>query len=97
VARVKTFLVHPEKGPHDLEIARFITECEEKFYVNVVTQYLPVPTPRVLVIVTKLDEKDPTQPQSQLQPQQPPTRAERTPHDRHNQATHSGQAVRVHS
>jgi hypothetical protein len=59
MAKVRTFILHPEKGVHDAAIAEFITTCEEEFYVRVVTQYIPEPTPRLTVIVTKFDEKDP--------------------------------------
>ena len=55
---MKTFVLHPEKGLHDLKVAEFITECEEEFYVNVTSLYVPTPTPRVTVIVTKLDTKE---------------------------------------
>ena len=57
MAKVKTFLIHPEKGVHDSMVAEFITECEAEHYVSVVAQFIPVPTPRLTVIVTKLDEK----------------------------------------
>ena len=57
MARVKTFVIHPERGLHDAAVAQFIAECEVSHYVNVTTQYVPVPTPRVTVIVTNLDEK----------------------------------------
>ncbi len=58
-ARVKTFYLDIQsKGVPDVAIAAFITECEEQHYVSVVTQFIPVPTPRLTVIVTKLDEKD---------------------------------------
>lgn len=65
MAKVKTFDIdvatNKNKGQPwavpDGAIAAFITACEENFYVNVTTQYIPVPTPRLIVIVTKLDEK----------------------------------------
>lgn len=59
MAKVKTFILHPEKGVHDAAIATFISECEVEHYVNVSTIYIPFPGPRLTVIVTKFDEKDP--------------------------------------
>lgn len=59
MAKVKTFILHPTKGLHDSAVAEFITECEAEHYVQVVTAYIPFPTPRVAVIVTKFDVKDP--------------------------------------
>jgi len=60
MARVKTFPISQEWGVPDGAIANFITDCEEKHYVNVRPIYVEWPTPRVTIIVTKLDEKDPS-------------------------------------
>jgi hypothetical protein len=57
MAKVKSFFVHDEHGVPDAAIAKFITECEVEHYVEVKTLFVPVPTPRVTVIVTKIDEK----------------------------------------
>ena len=59
MARVKTFPINETYGVPDLAIATFITECEREHYVAVVTQFIPTPTPRLTVIVSKLDEKIP--------------------------------------
>jgi hypothetical protein len=57
MARVKTFYLKPHVP--DLQIAAFITECEQEHYVNVTTTYIPVPdSPRVMIVVTKLDIKE---------------------------------------
>lgn len=62
MAKVKTFLIKPDAerfgGVPDLAVAAFITECEEKFYVRVTTTFIPLPSPRLNIIVTKLDEKE---------------------------------------
>jgi hypothetical protein len=58
VAKVKSFVLHPERGVPDAAVAQFITECEAEFYVNVRSVFIPFPSARLTVIVTKLDEKD---------------------------------------
>lgn len=58
MAKVKSFVVHNERGVPDASIAKFITECEAEHYVTVKTVFIPHPTPRLTVIVTKLDTKD---------------------------------------
>lgn len=65
MAKVRTFdidVVPKDRkapwGVPDKDIAEFITECEAEYYVNVTTQYIPLPTPRICVIVSKLDLKD---------------------------------------
>ena len=57
MAKVKSFKLHKDFGVPDQAIAAFVTECEKEFYVNVQPVYIPEPTPRVMIIVTKLDEK----------------------------------------
>jgi hypothetical protein len=59
MARVRTFKVDSEWAVSDKAVTKFITDCEEKHYVNVTMLFVPFPTPRVTVCVTKLDEKDP--------------------------------------
>lgn len=58
MARVRTFEIDKEWSVPDKEIANFITDCETSHYVNVTTHFVPWPTPRLTVIVTKLDVKD---------------------------------------
>ena len=58
MARVKSFKLHKDFGVPDQAIAAFVTECEKEFYVNVRLVYVPEPTPRVMVVVTKLDVKE---------------------------------------
>lgn len=45
-------------GVPDKAIEAFVTECERTHYVNVVCTYIPIPTPRLNVIVTNLDERE---------------------------------------
>jgi hypothetical protein len=58
MAKVKSFTIHDTRGVPDGAIATFITECEAEHYVTVTIVFIPMPTPRLTVIVTKLDEKD---------------------------------------
>ena len=58
MARVKSFKLHKDFGVPDQAIAAFVTECEKEFYVNVQSVYMPEPSPRICVIVTKLDLKE---------------------------------------
>ena len=59
MAKVKTFIIHDSYGVKDSGIAEFITEAEgQGFYVNTTCTYVPYPTPRIMVIVTKLDDKE---------------------------------------
>jgi hypothetical protein len=61
MAKVKSFYVHEEHGVPDGAIAKFITECEAEHYVTVKTVFIPVPSPRLTIIVTKLDTKEDAQ------------------------------------
>ena len=67
MARVKTFRIHPSYGIPDLEIEEFISRCEKKNIVNVETLFIPAygvtpygaaADPRIIIIVTKLDEHE---------------------------------------
>lgn len=59
MAKVRSFLLHETAGVPDNFIAAFITDCEQQHYVNVTTTYIPYPSPRLNIIVTKRDEKLP--------------------------------------
>lgn len=74
MAKVKTFPINEVGGVPDGAVATFITDCEAEFYVTVTTTFIPYPTPRLTVIVTKLDEKDASErdavaPRQQFRPQ----------------------------
>lgn len=58
MARVRTFEIDKEWSVPDKEIANFITDCEISHYVNVTMHFIPWPTPRITVVVTKLDVKE---------------------------------------
>lgn len=58
MARVRTFEINNVWSVPDNAIANFITDCEISHYVNVTMQFVPWPTPRITVVVTKLDVKE---------------------------------------
>lgn len=61
MAKVRSFFLDEHDGVPDKAIATFVTECETDFYVNVSQQFIPFPSPRLCVIVTKLDRKEPNE------------------------------------
>jgi len=64
MARIKTFRILPDiYGVPNRDIEEFINECEQKEIVNVHSIYVPAMgegadkiDPRIVVIVTKLDD-----------------------------------------
>lgn len=57
MAKVRSFILNELGGVPDNFIAAFITDCESQHFVKVDTVYIPYPSPRITVIVTKSDTK----------------------------------------
>ena len=60
MAKVRTFFINPGFGVPDKDIREWLTTCEETELINVSATFVPAygaDTPRLVVIVTKLDDK----------------------------------------